>query len=125
MSPAVAALSRRSNGGKTLTIAGTLAQVNADLSTLTDDDASTASDTIAVNASDSFGNSAGQKSIAVTVQPPLGQTFTLTTGMDIVNGGPGNNTIKASTNTLSTGDQINGGTGGNNTLIWWAPVSLT
>jgi hypothetical protein len=46
-----------SNGNMTLTIGGTLLQVNADLTTLTDDDASTAADTITVHASDSFGNS--------------------------------------------------------------------
>jgi von Willebrand factor type D domain/Bacterial Ig domain len=61
-----------SNGGKTLTIAGTLAQVDADLTTLTDDDPSTAADTITVNASDSFGNAASQKSIAVSVTPQSG-----------------------------------------------------
>jgi hypothetical protein len=56
-----------SNGGKTLTISGTLAQANADLSTLTDDDASTASDAITVTASDSNGGTAKPASIAVTV----------------------------------------------------------
>jgi hypothetical protein len=39
-----------SNGGKTLTIAGTLREVNADLTTLADADPSTAADTITVNA---------------------------------------------------------------------------
>ena len=47
-----------SNGGKTLTISGTLAQVNADLSTLADHDTSTASDTITIDASDSNGGTA-------------------------------------------------------------------
>ena len=47
-----------SNGGTTLTISGTLAQLNADLTTLTDTDASTAADTITVNAKDSNGGSA-------------------------------------------------------------------
>ena len=55
------------NGGKTLTIAGTLSQVNADLTTLADTDATTASDAISVTASDSTGGSAGPASIAVTV----------------------------------------------------------
>ena len=50
-----------SNGGTTLTITGTLAQVDADLTTLTDNDPSTAADTITVNASDSFGNSAASQ----------------------------------------------------------------
>jgi hypothetical protein len=67
-----------SNGGTTLTIVGTLAQVNADLTTLADADASTAADTITVNAGDSFGNTAAPRSIAVTVTPTAGQTFTLT-----------------------------------------------
>ena len=56
-----------SNGGRTLKIAGTLAQVDADLRTLTDKDATAGSDTITLNASDSFGNTASHKSIAVTV----------------------------------------------------------
>ena len=42
-----------SNGGATLTISGTLAQLNADLTTLTDNDAMAGSDTITVNATDS------------------------------------------------------------------------
>ncbi len=57
-----------SNSNMTLTIAGTLLQVNADLTTLTDDDASTAADTLTVHASDSFGNSdATDAAIPVTV----------------------------------------------------------
>jgi len=56
-----------SNGGKTLTIQGTLAQVNADLTTLSDTEATTASDTIAINAGDSNGGIATQETIAVTV----------------------------------------------------------
>jgi hypothetical protein len=57
-----------SNGGRTLTIDGTLAQVDADLATLTDDD-SARSDRITIKTSDSFDNKAKQKSIAVTVTP--------------------------------------------------------
>ena len=57
-----------SNGGKTLTIAGTLTQVNADLSTLTDNDSTTAADTLSVTATDGFGNS-GTKSTAIGVTP--------------------------------------------------------
>ena len=56
-----------SNGGKTLTIAGSLSQVNADLTTLAETDATTASDVISVSASDSNGGSAGPATIAVTV----------------------------------------------------------
>jgi Domain of unknown function (DUF4347)/SdrD B-like domain/Bacterial Ig-like domain len=57
-----------SNGNETLMINGTLAQVNADLTTLTDDDASTAADTITVSATDSFGNSVASATlIPVTV----------------------------------------------------------
>ena len=69
-----------SNGGKTLTISGTLAQVNADLTTLTDNDASTAADTITVNASDRNGGSATAASVAVTVnsvQPDPGPSVAL------------------------------------------------
>ena len=60
-----------SSGGTTLTIAGTLAQVDADLTTLTDNDPSTATDSITVNAKDSFGNSASQLTITATVIPVL------------------------------------------------------
>ena len=51
----------------TLTISGTLSQVNSDLVSLTDKDSTTRSDTIYVNACDSFGDGAAQESIAVTV----------------------------------------------------------
>ena len=61
-----------SNGNKTLTIVGTLSQVNADLTTLADDDSSTSADTLSVSATDSFGNSA-TKSLPVTVTPATGQ----------------------------------------------------
>ncbi len=56
-------------GTTDLVISGTLTQVNADLGTLTDTDATTGSDTITLRAADSFGNSAGQQTIAVTVTP--------------------------------------------------------
>jgi hypothetical protein len=55
------------SGTTSLTITGSLGQVNADLATLTDTDGTAGSDTITVNASDSLGNKASQKSIAVTV----------------------------------------------------------
>ena len=55
------------SGTTSLTITGSLAQVNADLGTLTDTDARPRSDTITLNASDSFGNSATPQTIAVTV----------------------------------------------------------
>jgi hypothetical protein len=61
-----------SKAGETLTITGTVAQVNTDLGALTDDDAATAPDTITINASDDFGNSAAAQSIAVTVTPASG-----------------------------------------------------
>src|SRR5258707_35264 len=48
-------------------ITGTLAVVNADLATLSDTDSNLAADTITLNALDSFGNTAAQKQIAVTV----------------------------------------------------------
>jgi hypothetical protein len=56
-----------SNANMTLTISGTLAQVNADLTTLTDNDASTAADAITVNATDSFGNVATPTTTAITL----------------------------------------------------------
>jgi hypothetical protein len=64
-----------SNGGATLTVAGTLLQVNADLSTLTDTDASAAQDTLTVNASDSFGNSATQATDTINVTSAAANIF--------------------------------------------------
>ena len=63
-----------SNGSKTLTIVGTLSQVNADLTTLTDADGSTSPDTLTVAATDSFGNST-TKSVPVTVTPATVDTL--------------------------------------------------
>jgi hypothetical protein len=105
------------DGGTLVSFSGTLAAVNAALASLSDSDAVLANDTITASASDSLGNRAVPQSIAVTVNPPQGQTFTLTRGVDTVVGGLGNNTIDAATNTLSPGDSIDGGGGGNNTLV--------
>ena len=63
-----------SNSNKTLTIAGTLSQVDADLTTLTDDESSTSPDTLSLSATDSFGNSA-TKSLPVTVTPATVDTL--------------------------------------------------
>jgi len=57
-----------SNNNKTLTIVGTLSQVDADLTTLTDDESSTNPDTLSLSATNSFGNSA-TKTLPVTVTP--------------------------------------------------------
>ncbi len=54
-------------GTTTLTIAGTLAQVRADLGTLTDTDPSLANDTIILSGYDELSDYANEKSIAVTV----------------------------------------------------------
>ena len=65
-----------SNGGQTLTFAGTLAQINADLGTLTDTETSTAADTLSVTASDSFGNStAAPTQLTINVTPAANNTF--------------------------------------------------
>jgi hypothetical protein len=40
-------------------------------------------------------------------------TFDLTKGVDTIDGGPGNNTIIATSNTATAGDQIDGGSGSN------------
>lgn len=55
------------SGTTNLTINGTLSQVNSDLATLTDTEGTPGSDTIMLNATDSFGNSAAQQTIDVTV----------------------------------------------------------
>ena len=57
---------------KTLTISGSLDQVNAELATLSDTDPSSGSDTITLTAKDSFGNSAQQQTIAVTTSGAAG-----------------------------------------------------
>src|SRR4029077_16335138 len=54
------------SGTTSLTIAGTLSQVTADLGTLSDTDSTAGPDTITLNATDSFGNKASQQTIAVT-----------------------------------------------------------
>jgi hypothetical protein len=58
------------NGTKSLSISGSLTQVDAALASLKDTDATTGADTITLTAGDSFGNSAAPASIAVTVTPP-------------------------------------------------------
>jgi len=58
-------------GTTSLTITGSVSQVNADLATLTDTENTPASNTITLDASDSLGNAASQKQIAVTVNGPL------------------------------------------------------
>ena len=64
-----------SNGGDTLTFVGSLTQVNADFSTLSDTPLVLTSQTITVAASDSLGNTAIQQAITVTVSPPSNNTF--------------------------------------------------
>ena len=54
------------SGTHTLTVTGSLAQVNSDLATLQDLEAAAGSDTIHVTATDSLGNSATPKDISVT-----------------------------------------------------------
>ena len=54
-------------GSKSLSITGTLAQVNADLTTLSDQDSALSADTITVNTDDGRGGSALQQSVAVNV----------------------------------------------------------
>ena len=55
------------SGTTSLAVTGSLAQVNADLATLTDTEGGTAADTITLNATDSFGNAAVSDTIAVSV----------------------------------------------------------
>src|SRR5258705_266680 len=54
------------SGTTTLTITGTLTQVNADLATLTDTDSNLAADTITLTALDSFGKNPERKRINST-----------------------------------------------------------
>jgi hypothetical protein len=59
------------SGTTHLMITGSLAQVNADLSTLTDIDGTTPSDTIQISAADTLGNGAVARQIAVAVNGVL------------------------------------------------------
>ena len=69
-----------SSPGTTLTISGTLSEVNADLATLKDTDSTATApgspETITLSASDSFGNIATSQTIAVTVngEPSIAET---------------------------------------------------
>ncbi len=74
-------------GGTTsLTIVGTLAQVNADLSTLADTDSSLADDSVAINANDGRGGVAGTKTIDVSVgAEEASATIGLVNGNDTIN----------------------------------------
>ena len=56
--------------GTSLTIVGTLSQVNADLTTLKDTDTTPGTDNITVTATDSLGHSATPQTINVTVNAP-------------------------------------------------------
>jgi Ca2+-binding RTX toxin-like protein len=52
-----------------------------------------------------------------TVSPPAGTVYTLTSGVDTVNGDAGVNTVLATGGALSAGDTITAGSGASNTLI--------
>jgi len=105
-----------SASGTTITVSGSLTDVVASLGAVSDTNATSGTDSIAVSAKDSFNNLAIPQTLTVTVNPPIGQTYYLTAGVDTVLGGPGNNTVDAATNTLSSGDSIDGGSGGANIL---------
>ena len=102
-------------GTASLTLSGSLAQVNAALATLTILEASAGSDTVTVATSDGRGGS-DSHAIAITTTRPAGQGFTLTRGGDTVAGGAGDDTVTAAAGTLSAGDRVDGG-GGTNELV--------
>jgi hypothetical protein len=62
------------NGTDSVTISGSLADVDAALASATDTDSTAGADTIKVNATDSFGNVATQQTIAVNVTSGLAIT---------------------------------------------------
>jgi VCBS repeat-containing protein len=64
--------------GTTLTITGSLSDVNSDLATLTDTNGTAGPDPITLTATDSLGNSAAQQTLAVTIQPAVLSATTLT-----------------------------------------------
>jgi hypothetical protein len=103
-------------GTTALTMTGTVAQIDAELATLSYQAGAAGSDVIDVVTSDTTGAS-NNNEINVTIKPvATGQTYILTKGPDTVNGGAGNNTIIAAGGTLSKGDMIDGGSG-TNTLV--------
>jgi len=64
-----------------------------------------------VTSSDDSVTAAKAAADATANPPATGQTFTLTTGLDTVTGGAGDDTINALTTTMTIGDNINGGEG--------------
>ena len=68
-------------GTTSLSITGSLAQVNSDLATLTDTEAAAGSDTIAIGASDSNGESAAPALVGVTIDGPAQPAFEQVSGL--------------------------------------------
>jgi hypothetical protein len=64
--------------GTTLTITGSLSDVNSDLATLTDTDSTAGSDPIRLTAIDGFHDSAAPQMVDVTIQPVAVPATTLT-----------------------------------------------
>jgi hypothetical protein len=71
--------------------------------------------TIAAAGSNASGYSGALTPITLTVTGIVAQTYTLTTGVDTISAGAGNDLVLATNATLNAGDSINGG-GGTNTL---------
>src|SRR6185312_8766975 len=67
LSVAAGAASVSGNGSNSLSISGTLSELNAALATLSDTDTTAGTDTITFNAVDVFGNTALQETTAITV----------------------------------------------------------
>jgi autotransporter passenger strand-loop-strand repeat protein len=95
------------SGSKALTLSGSLAQVNAELKTLTDTDLTAGADKIVLTASDSLGGKASPVAIAVS------NAGTVSGGITISSGQPANNL------TVSSGGSalLNPGGTANNTTI--------
>jgi len=73
--------------------------------------ASSASAIASVTSDDASVVSAKASADSVANPAPAGQSFTLTTGLDTVSGGAGDDTINALTTTMTIGDSIDGGEG--------------
>jgi hypothetical protein len=101
-------------GTKSLTLTGLLAQVNADLATLTDTEATGTLDTLTLNATDGLGNQAAAATVSIQ---PAGQTFILTAAPTTITGTVGNDTIISTNATLNSRDHIDGGGGSGNLLM--------
>jgi hypothetical protein len=105
------------SGSNDLTIAGSLGQVNTNLTTLQDTDGTARSDPITLNATDSFGNAANQETIAVTVNQVTAPTLTTLVSFNGANGSGLQDGLIIDTAADLFGTAVGGGAGGAGTVF--------